>query len=89
METDTLDAFTAREIASDWHSGQFTAMYAFASSGHLDKASLESEIGHELRDPHTLQVIEPPKIERLRALLAFVTDPATPDDGDVWGDDVS
>lgn len=34
MKTITLD--TAKAIAADWHGGQWTALYAFASSGIAD-----------------------------------------------------
>lgn len=33
----------ARYIASEWHGGQFTAFYAFASSGSFDKFGMLRE----------------------------------------------
>jgi hypothetical protein len=45
-----VDDDVARAIASAWHSGQSSAFYAFASSGHFDRDDLSRElsstIGH-------------------------------------------
>lgn len=38
----------ARAIASDWHDGQASALYSFASSGHFDADALLREIEAEL-----------------------------------------
>lgn len=39
-----IDDDVARAIASSWHGGQFSAFYAFASSGHFDADGLSSEL---------------------------------------------
>lgn len=62
----------AREIASWWHDGQWSPLYAFASTGTTacDRFSLDDLMG-EVRDclPHA----EEPKTEReLASLLAYL-----------------
>jgi len=39
-----LDDAVAATVASYWHSGQNSAFYAFASSGHYDRAALLREL---------------------------------------------
>lgn len=41
--TDPIGESEARHIAQDWHGGQWSALYAFASSGHLDADEALSE----------------------------------------------
>lgn len=38
--TDPMCEGEAREVASEWHSGQFSALYKFASSGYLDSCTV-------------------------------------------------
>ena len=70
-----------REIAADWHSGQWSALYAFSSSGAI-QSDLASEIESCLRmlderaAAYDLEDI-PEMREELRELLAFVTQPVT------------
>jgi hypothetical protein len=45
----TVDEISARHIASLWHGGQFSPLYAFASSGSITDG-LESEIEADLRN---------------------------------------
>ena len=46
MITDT----EARRISSAWHGGAGTALYALASTGAIDTARADHDIGNELRD---------------------------------------
>jgi hypothetical protein len=76
----------ARHIASEWHSGQWSALYAFSSSGTI-QSGLESEVetiisecerrlatgwgnGPDFQDPAEL-------LQQARDLLDFVTQPIT------------
>lgn len=43
-----IDEDTARRIASLLHTGQASAYYAFASSGHIDRERLAHEIQYDL-----------------------------------------
>jgi hypothetical protein len=55
MRTITLE--TARTIAADWHGGQWSALYGFASSGKLDAAQVPlclDEIEENLENENTL-----------------------------------
>lgn len=47
VDGETIDEGEARLIASHWHGGQSSALYAFASSGTILE-SLEGEITGEL-----------------------------------------
>jgi hypothetical protein len=62
-----IDEDTARKIAADFHGGQFSDLYAFASSGFIGE-SLTSEIESDLRI-----FTEPSNVRQLTQLLAFVT----------------
>lgn len=46
MLTDT----EARKIASEWHGGVGTALYAFASTGAIDTARPDHSCAEEIRD---------------------------------------
>ena len=61
-----LDEFRAREIASEWHSGQWSSLYAFSSSGTIDDG-LMAEVESCLA-----ACSDPAECERLEALLAYV-----------------
>lgn len=60
-----MDETEARAIAADWHGGQTSALYVFASTSHISN-NLEWEIRQELKMPHLSGKGE------LRALLAYV-----------------
>ncbi len=45
--TDDINLERAREIAGYWHTGQWSALYAFASTG---KTSFPTEVLYEIRD---------------------------------------
>lgn len=47
--TDPIGESEARFIARDWHSGQGSALYSFASSGHLDVDGALSEARESMR----------------------------------------
>lgn len=49
-ESGTVGEETARLIASRWHGGQWTALYAFSSTGHVSEG-LAEEVAAELRAP--------------------------------------
>lgn len=55
-----------RKTAADWHGGQWSALYAFASTGTI-VPGLESEIETILRDK-----IASSERRKLNALLKFV-----------------
>lgn len=40
----------ARAIAGQWHDGQSSAFYAFASSGHYDRSALLAELSDTIAD---------------------------------------
>lgn len=62
METITLD--TAKAIAADWHGGQFTALYSFASTGIVDAragdhlAEIDAELKHNDLSKHDMDNLE-------------------------------
>lgn len=80
-----LEAFEAREIASHWHSGQWSDLYAFASTGTI-QSGLEREVETVVRECER-RVADPAHATRLgsddadelleqaRALLEYVTQP--------------
>lgn len=60
----------ARRIASEWHSGQWSPLYAFSSSGIIeDKGSLLSEVEYCLTITEDTD-----ELERLESLAQFVRD---------------
>ncbi len=62
----TSVALAARILASHWHGGQASALYAFASSGHLDADACVYELS--TLAPHDKRP------ETVDALIAFFTD---------------
>lgn len=42
----------ARAIAGQWHGGQSSAMYAFSSTGHYDRAALLAENSENIRQSY-------------------------------------
>lgn len=86
MYTDfDVDGIDVRRVASEWHSGQWSDLYAFTSTGHI-ASTLDTEVERCLKalnadpalyadadtgqDPDTLR-------EELGALLTYVTQPIT------------
>jgi hypothetical protein len=57
-----------RQTASEWHSGQYSPLYAFSSTGTITPG-LEAEIFDCLRDA------SPRDTERLQAILDFIAKP--------------
>jgi hypothetical protein len=45
-----LSDHLARQVAGYWHDGQWTAFYAFASSGHYDRTGLLRELSDTIAD---------------------------------------
>lgn len=81
VETDTGETIDVRRVAADWHGGQFTDLYKFASSGHIGHF-LDSEIERclktfEANAPSFADDAEHRVMMRaeLEALLAYVTQP--------------
>jgi hypothetical protein len=68
----------ARRIASEWHGGGGSALYAFASTGAIDTAywshSITDEIWRCLRNDVESRSLEEqiPALRDLTALLAYV-----------------
>ena len=81
----SIELSEARSIASDWHSGQWSALYAFASSGHI-RSDLDIEVEKIIRECEQ-RVADPEYASRLgsddpvqlledaRNLHEFVTQP--------------
>ncbi|QEM07895.1 hypothetical protein DIU31_031950 [Mucilaginibacter rubeus] len=69
MRTITLK--TAKAIAADWHGGQWSALYAFASGGVLNGAQEPrclSEITNELNNTN-LAAKQRRRLERLKEFI--------------------
>lgn len=80
-----ITAEEARYIASLWHPGQWSALYAFASSGHCDRDGLTIEINRIYRDAEedARLALSPDDRDELDALAAYVA--KAPDNGDWRG----
>jgi hypothetical protein len=63
-----VNARTLRAIAADWHGGQSSALYAFASSGHISPA-LDAEIA-ECVELARGDAVELARLADLRAAIA-------------------
>lgn len=61
----TLHEYEARTIASEWHGGQGSALYAFTSSGHVDPDWIRRELRGCITD-------DPQEYARLTALAAYL-----------------
>jgi hypothetical protein len=48
-----LDDDVARAVASSWHSGQSSAFYAFASSGHFAREDLLRELSDHIAQAYS------------------------------------
>jgi hypothetical protein len=80
IETDTgpdpegahtmISDLDARRIASDWHGGQGTALYAFASTGAIDTARADHDLLREVNA--TIKAEHPPVGHDLYILYAYV-----------------
>jgi hypothetical protein len=73
---DTESLTDARILASEWHDGQSSALYAFSSSGHVD-ASTETELERVERDlrtrPHVWPEMDvPSELDRVADALTAV-----------------
>lgn len=62
----------ARAIASEWHDGQSSALYAFASSGHFDGYALLHEIEAALACPEIFRLYSQIDVAALSALYRYV-----------------
>lgn len=69
MRTITLK--TAQAIAADWHGGQWSALYAFASSGEITAAQ-EPLCLAEIEDNLNNNSTGAEQVERLRQLKLFL-----------------
>jgi hypothetical protein len=68
----TIKLATARTIAADWHGGQWSALYAFASSGKLEAAQAPlclTEIAENLGN----KTILPGQAEKLEKLKRSIS----------------
>jgi hypothetical protein len=78
---------TARKIASEWHGGQFSAMYAFSSTGTVTETLL-NEIDADLKvvtqSPHYSEK-DRRKLTRLRK---FVLDELAMDTTEIKNDSI-
>jgi len=54
-----------QQTASEWHSGQWSPLYAFASTGHVDP-----QLGAEIRD--CLRDADKENARKLRAILKYI-----------------
>lgn len=68
-----LDMQRAREIASDWHSGQASPFYALSSSGYVDAAGIMSELRSNAPGRDTDKLTDPDLCE-LRDWIAPYAD---------------
>jgi len=68
----TISLKTAKEIAADWHGGQWSALYAFASSGKADAAQAPLCLA-ELEENLGNKNILPGQAKRLKRLKRFIT----------------
>jgi hypothetical protein len=66
----TITTKTAQAIAADWHGGQWTALYAFASSGQL-QAAQEPLCLAEIAENLSNSPISPVQFKRLQSLKRF------------------
>lgn len=75
IEDDKYQAETAKEIAADWHGGQWSPLYKVAC-GNLGKMTAEDIQGaiHEVEKD--LVDCEPEEAERLKLLKAILEDRA-------------
>jgi len=84
LEFDREQAETARKTAYDWHGGQWSALYAFASSGIVeDVEDLVREIELNIKD-EPLGVKEKDNNEELEQLRDFVLGSLTNNGDGTW-----
>jgi hypothetical protein len=73
MRTITLK--TAKIIAADWHGGQWSALYAFASSGLFNSAQEPlclTEVKNSLND-NGISPVQAKRLQRLKAYFEYKT----------------
>ena len=66
-EEGTIDATTARIIASQYHGGQASSLYSFASTGRIDPGGLGNELDQNVFEFHE----DPEALDELTALLKY------------------
>lgn len=74
MDGRPIDDLTARIIASCWHGGQWTALYALSSTGSLDLYSDDREENSHVEDELEAEIADAQtggQLTELRALLAY------------------
>ncbi len=59
---------TARRLASNWHDGQFSALYALLSTGAIDHDAAEKELNNAIY----INSNEPDNVAELVALRHYV-----------------
>lgn len=68
-----MDEETARRIASNWHGGQGSALYGYASSGQFDKSAALAEIDSTLKGSFDFAAQD--ELAELRAFIAGRMEP--------------
>lgn len=72
---DEIDEVTAREIAGYWHSGQWSPLYMFASSGATHDSRYDlSDILHEARQSYHADLLHMTQDDarQLRSLITYL-----------------
>jgi hypothetical protein len=67
----TISLKTAKDIAVDWHGGQWSALYSFASSGIVKGGDINKYLT-EIEDNINNADIKKPELERLEKLKNFL-----------------
>lgn len=80
MITDT----EARKIASEWHGGGGTALYAFSSTGAIDTARANHDIRQEILNDFASTVPGSDDAKNLIDLLKYTVDHRTRGPVDGW-----
>lgn len=73
------DNWKPSRIAADWHGGQSSPLYKFASTGYMHPG-LEDEIQSNIDSPHT----DAEQVERLKHLLDHVEMQRMYPEEDLW-----
>lgn len=81
-ENGTIDATTARIIASRYHGGQASALYSFQSTGRIDPCGLGPEL-----DRNVFEFYEDPEaMDEINALLKYFVETGAREVVDGWHD---
>lgn len=80
-----IDDHAARVIANMWHGGQASAVYAFVSTGTIDRDGMLAELDRELGDVPWHQ-ITPEERENMLALRKYVERHGDRDQVAGWSD---